>query len=99
MSRPRISTISHKIDTIDLRQGSSAATERIRGGRLRKIRERIALRDGYTCVDCGRVTVDGEVDHEVPLHLGGAESDENRRWRCKECHALKSEREAKDRGH
>jgi 5-methylcytosine-specific restriction endonuclease McrA len=30
--------------------------------------------------------------------LGGKETDENRQALCKGCHALKSEREAKERG-
>ena len=92
MTRPRISTISHKIDTVDLRQGSSAATERIRGGRLRKIRQDVLLRDEYTCQVCGRVTRDLEIDHIIPLHLGGKETDENRQSLCAECHKKKSEK-------
>jgi len=45
-----------------------------------------------------RVLVDGEVDHKTPLHLGGAESDANRQWICKEpCHRLKTESEEKER--
>ena len=92
-----IASLRPRINKIDTRQGSSAAVERIRGYRLTKIRERIAIRDGYTCVDCGRVTVDGEVDHIMPLHLGGRESDDNRQWLCHECHAKKSEREEKGR--
>lgn len=75
------------------------AVERIRGGRLTKIRERIAIRDEYTCQMCKRVTVNGEVDHKVSLHLGGQESDENRWWLCPDCHAAKSKQEEKGRGY
>jgi len=92
-----LTTLKPKIATIDTRRGAPVAVERIRGYELTKIRERIGLRDEYTCADCGRVTVDGEVDHEMPLHLGGQESDANRKWRCKECHTKKSEREEKER--
>lgn len=95
---PRIATLKPRIATLDMRQGSSAAVERIRGYKLTKIRERVLLRDGYACRRCGRVSVHLEVDHIVPLHLGGAESDENRAAICKACHELKSAAEEKGRG-
>ena len=86
-----------KVVTIETRRGSPPATERIRGRKLMRIRDRILLRDEYTCQDCGRVTTELEVDHIVPLHLGGAESDENRLSRCVACHARKTEAEEKGR--
>jgi 5-methylcytosine-specific restriction endonuclease McrA len=77
--KPRKTTkLLPRLTTIDTRNGSSIATKRITGYALVKIRERIGLRDLYTCRKCGRVSVDLEVDHIVPLHLGGQESDENR---------------------
>jgi len=94
----KVTTIAHRVTMVDVRRGSSPAVERIRGRQLQKIAMRIAQRDEYTCQVCGRVTVDGEVDHLTPLHLGGAESDENRQWLCLECHAAKTEREERGRG-
>ena len=97
---PNIPTLKPRIATLDTRQGSSMAVERIRGYELTKIRERIALRAGYVCEICGRVTGPryGVVDHKVSLHLGGQESDENRQWICVEpCHRLKSEQEERGR--
>lgn len=96
--KERIKSLKPKITAIDTRIGSAPGTERIRGHRLYKIRQRIALRDEYTCCVCGRVTINGVVDHITPLHLGGAESDENRQWLCRPCHDLKSEQEEKERG-
>lgn len=93
-----IKTLGHRIEKANINIGSPVATERIRGWKLTKIRKRIAIKYNYSCVDCGRVTVDGEVDHEIPLFMGGSESDENRRWRCKECHAKKSAEEERGRG-
>lgn len=94
----KINTLNPKIAKIDLRRGSQVATERIRGYELTKTRERIGLRDEYTCQICGRLTARGEVDHKTPLHLGGKESDENRQWVCAEpCHREKTEREEKGR--
>ena len=79
---PKINTLKPRISTIDMRQGSRVAVNRIRGYELTKIRERIALRAGYLCEICGRVTGPryGVVDHKQPLYAGGQESDENRVW-------------------
>ena len=69
----KINTLRSTILSLDIRRGVPVAIDRIRGGRLKKIRERIMLRDGYECQICGRATARGEVDHITPLHLGGAE--------------------------
>jgi hypothetical protein len=37
---PRLTTLKPNISTIDTRRGAPVAVERIRGGRLRKIREK-----------------------------------------------------------
>ncbi len=98
--RPKIASIGPRVEKIDLRMGSPASIPRIRGWKLMQIRERILWRDQFTCRVCGREWLDITrlvVDHVVPLHLGGAESDENRVSICIACHALKSEREEKQR--
>jgi 5-methylcytosine-specific restriction protein A len=97
-ARPgRIASLKPSIPTLDTRRGAPVAVPRIRGSELTRIRERIAIRDGYQCRKCGRVTVHGEVDHIVPLYSGGRESDENRWWLCPDCHRVKSEQEEKGR--
>jgi 5-methylcytosine-specific restriction protein A len=93
-----LSSLKAKVATLDTRRGSGVAVERIRGSRLHKIRERIGLRDEYTCQICGRVTVQGEVDHRVPLAEGGGNNDQNLWWLCIPCHKKKSEQEGKRRG-
>ena len=97
MAKPRLTSLKPRISQIETLRGAPAV-KRIVGRELQRIRDRILLRDEYTCQDCGRVTVDGEVDHVVPLHLGGAESDFNRAYICKECHILKTKKEEKERG-
>jgi 5-methylcytosine-specific restriction endonuclease McrA len=93
-----IASLKPRIARLDIRQGAGIAVERIRGYELTKIRARILLRDGYTCRVCGRSSADLVVDHVQPLHLGGAESDENRQSICPEpCHRLKSELEERER--
>lgn len=91
-------TLKPKIAVLDTRRGGPMAVERIRGGRLRVIRERILLRDEYTCQICGRVTADLEVDHVIPLYTGGNNSDSNLQSLCKACHKTKSDEEEKGRG-
>ena len=69
--------------------------DRIRGRARVKRNARIARDALYACYACGRVTLDGEVDHKRPLSQGGSDTDErNLGWICREpCHAEKSERE------
>ena len=93
-----LTTLKPKVKAIDTRRGAPVAVDRIRGYALTRIRERIGMRDEYTCRSCGRVTARGEVDHIVPLHLGGGNNPENLQWLCPPCHKLKSESEEKERG-
>ena len=61
-------------------------------------RQRIMVRDRCTCYVCGRVTMDGQADHKTPLHLGGADTDDNLAWICTEpCHKDKTARESGER--
>ena len=94
----KLTSIERKVATLDTRRCAPVAVERIRGGRLDKIRQRIGLRDEYTCRMCGRVTAHGEVDHIVPLAVGGGNNEENLQWCCVSCHRLKSDQEEKERG-
>lgn len=98
MSKARLQSIKPKVATVDTRKGAPVAVDRIRGNTLTKIRKRVMLRDEYTCRMCGMLTSSGEIDHVVPLHLGGSESDENRQYLCVSCHLRKSSAEERDRG-
>ena len=94
----RLNSIIPKITPIDLRRGGPVAEDRIRGYALTKIRERIMVRDGAACRKCGKMVGRLEVDHIVPLALGGAESDLNRQLLCIACHRVKSDQEGNERG-
>jgi 5-methylcytosine-specific restriction enzyme A len=66
--------------------------QRTRGYALQKIRKRILGRNPL-CVRCnaaGRTRLATEVDHIVPLHKGGEDSDSNRQGLCSECHVEKT---------
>lgn len=79
---------------------NTSSERRIRGSALMAIIERIKTRDQGLCQQCkadGRVRLGNEVDHRVPLHLGGSESDDNRWLLCADCHAAKTKHEATNR--
>jgi len=95
------STIGRRVQQADMTRTGSVATDRIRGGKLQRIRLRVLKRDRWLCQSCmaaGRVTIAAEVDHVVPLHLGGSESDDNRQSLCAACHLEKSKGELDSRG-
>lgn len=84
----------------DPRPGNSAVVkvERIRGRALQRIRAEHFSRHPL-CVVChaaGRLEVATELDHIVPLFMGGADVDANRQGLCASCHAQKT---ARDLGH
>jgi 5-methylcytosine-specific restriction endonuclease McrA len=93
----KITSINQRITTIDLRKGGLVAENRVVGRELTRIRERIIVRDGAACRKCGKMVGRLEVDHVVPLALGGQESDFNRQLLCYDCHKLKSELERQGR--
>ena len=70
---------------------------RIRGRQLQTRRLRIWTKDPR-CAHCHRLTVyphGFELDHRIPLHLGGQDTDENSQVLCVRadgdgCHARKS---------
>lgn len=71
------------------------ADGRIRGSRGVAIR-RAFLAKHPLCVKCraaGKVAMAEEVDHVVPLHAGGADTDENKQALCKRCHRAKTNTE------
>jgi 5-methylcytosine-specific restriction endonuclease McrA len=63
-------------------------------------RERILIRDAFTCADCGRVTSGqaAHVDHIIPLEDGGTDADANLQTMCSSCHGRKTRREQRQRG-
>lgn len=72
-------------------------TERIRGRTLQRLRTRI-MQDQPLCRMCdekGLVTPGAEMDHIVPLFMGGSNDDANLQMLCVECHLAKT---AKDLG-
>lgn len=72
---------------------------RLSGRRLQERNERV-LAANPLCVYCqakGIIRAAVEVDHRVPLHLGGPDTENNLQGLCRECHDDKSAQEARDR--
>lgn len=92
---PRLGSMdTRRIKTLETTAG---ATPRTRGNAWMATRRRILLRDRYTCQGCGLVRADHEIDHRVPLELGGADEDSNLQCLCAGtggCHARKTKLEA-----
>ena len=76
-------------------------TERVRGCRLQRTRSRL-LRGEPLCRQCLEHDVirpATQIDHIVPLHCGGEETDSNRQPLCDECHYRKTVTERGARPH
>lgn len=79
-----------------LRPATVRATVRTTGNTWLAIRRRILSRDFGLCLICrdaGRVTLATEIDHIIPLHLGGTDDSANLASVCKPCHLEKSRKE------
>jgi len=75
-------------------------TKRITGNSLYALQKKFTRDNPRVCAECKRQGLVGfgdELDHIVPLHLGGHESDENRQWLCYRHHQEKSAAEAEKR--
>jgi len=96
----KLNTIKPKVKVIDTKVVKSKVVERERGRPWMRRRQRIMERDGYLCQTCsksGKVTVAEEVDHIIPLSVGGRDDDGNLQAICKECHQSKTTAEGGER--
>ena len=89
----RIKSISpNKLKVLETKAG---ATPRLRGDTWMKIRRAVLVEGRFACVDCGLVSMNNQIDHEIPLEQGGSNDKSNLRIRCIACHAEKTKRETK----
>lgn len=89
--KPRVTTL------LPLRLKSQTRTVRITGSRLVKIRQE-HFKLNPLCVACealGFITLAEELDHTIPLWMGGKDEPSNRQGLCCPCHAAKTAQEAR----
>jgi 5-methylcytosine-specific restriction enzyme A len=94
----KLNKLPERIKSLDQRrlpvlEAKAGTTPRIRGDAWMKIRRRVLVDGGFTCVDCGHVSFDNQIDHDTPLEQGGSNDDSNLRIRCIDCHAKKTKSE------
>jgi 5-methylcytosine-specific restriction protein A len=90
-------TLKPRIKPVNQQQLTSVATKR---RWLKSTRDRVLKRDRYLCQSCyraGKISQAVEVDHIVPLHLGGHDNDSNQEGICESCHLLKTANELSQR--
>lgn len=73
------------------------ATKRIRGAQWQNIKQRVMIRDGFSCQLCGRTGGSLQVDHIIPLEQGGSNNDSNLQVLCVDCHKQKTTDELRER--
>ncbi len=92
--KPRLERLpASRIKTLDRRAGS---TERVRGRAWMDTRQRW-ITAHIACNQCGRVSLDNQLDHIVPLFEGGADDESNYQTLCVECHKVKTASEMQRR--
>lgn len=96
----KLSTLRQRVQNADTRRViSPPIVKRLRGRRLQDRRRRM-LRENPLCEQCasaGRVTAATQLDHLIPLHLGGADEESNLQRLCDDCHDAKTRQEAAER--
>ncbi|MFF3704463.1 HNH endonuclease [Pseudomonas qingdaonensis] len=101
----KLPTLQSRLKPVEGRKLSTTNTSerRMTGSRLQARRLRLWT-ESPTCVECGRVVAypNGfELDHRVPLHQGGADTDENCQILCcgpGGCHLKKTATDSADLG-
>jgi 5-methylcytosine-specific restriction protein A len=80
-------------------KAASLGTHRMTGTPLQRRNAKLRRERPY-CVICtkeGKKRLFDEVDHVIPLHMGGPDDDSNIQGLCYEHHMQKSLKEARDR--
>lgn len=92
----KLKTLKPRIQQLGNRVQQHTAS-RVTGYRLQKIRQEHFQRNPL-CIECEKAGVTRqwtELDHIVPLHKGGSDSDANRQGLCREHHLAKTKADLK----
>ncbi len=88
--KPRISkTLDPSVTS---NRGDRAATTRTYGGKWQRIRKAVLTHEPLCrlCLAAGITQQAAEVDHIIPLHLGGTDEQSNLQPLCFLCHQFKT---------
>lgn len=96
----RLATLKPPVARLEYGMVGTLTVKRITGRVLQSRNRRLLAREPLcrACVEQCKVTAAVQVDHIVPLHLGGSEDESNLQGLCLKCHDAKSAKEAKNRG-
>jgi 5-methylcytosine-specific restriction enzyme A len=89
--------LKNRLQTVNINRARAVQVERRWN---RRDRDRVLIRDNWVCVTCkkiGRITLAAEVDHIIPLELGGSDGDANKQSLCRACHTEKTAIERRNR--
>lgn len=90
----KLVSLKPRVSLVNTTRVVSISPRRITGRRLMERNARFLV--AHPFCDCGaRAT---EIDHKVPLHLGGPDMDANLQALCHDCHAAKTTAEQAARG-
>lgn len=94
----KLKRLKPQVAMLNTGRATALVAPRIRG-RAAMERNRRFLAEHPHCEAC-RVQAATEVDHKVPLHLGGLDDESNLQGLCHDCHAAKTtaEQAARCRG-
>src|SRR5262249_43328694 len=84
----KLASLKPRVSKIGLGRAAALIPPRMTGRRLVS-RNRDFLATHPLCAAC-RMKVATEVDHRVPLHLGGLDEESNLQGLCHDCHAEKT---------
>lgn len=97
----RLQTVKPKLKLLDSSKARPVqATKRPTGNSLYALMKSYSLNHPRICAECkrkGLVSYGDELDHIMPLHLGGSNAEQNLEWLCREHHLEKSKSEAHNR--
>lgn len=93
----KLATIKPRLPVAGKAARAPAPPKRIAGRRGQERRKRIWLKDPH-CANCGKLVAmhEFELDHRIPLHQGGPDTDDNCQVLCAGiggCHDLKTREE------
>lgn len=98
MTRGRLTMVKPRVDILKPPSAAPAGTKRTRGSAWMATRDKVFRRDRGLCQPCeraGRVTLAEQVDHILPLCLGGTDDLSNLEAICPACHQAKTAAEGR----